>query len=155
MGLTQADAQVDQSVKTMKALVFHVSNQIGIEHVAIPKAGPGEAVIRVTLTTICGTDLHILKGEYPVKTGLIIGHEAVGVIHALVGVTGYRVGAEGSDRGDNPLVGNATIVFVAISPNVVVQLAAGGSGNTINGAQAEYLLVPFAQANLTKSRRPA
>ena len=66
---------------TMKALVFRGPNQIGIEEVPIPKPGPGEAVIRVTLTTICGTDLHILKGEYPVKPGLTIGHEPVGVIH--------------------------------------------------------------------------
>jgi threonine dehydrogenase-like Zn-dependent dehydrogenase len=77
----------------MKALVFRGPNQIGIEHVPIPKAGPGEAVIRVTLTTICGTDLHILKGEYAVKPGLIIGHEPVGVILELgVGVSGYKVG---------------------------------------------------------------
>ena len=59
---------------TMRALVFHGPNQIGIEQAPIPRPGPGEAVIRVTLTTICGTDLHILKGEYPVKSGLVIGH---------------------------------------------------------------------------------
>src|SRR6201988_2321822 len=78
---------------TMRALVFRGPNQIGIEHVAIPRPGPGEAVIRVTLTTICGTDLHILKGEYPVKPGLVIGHEPVGVIHEMgVGLSGYAVG---------------------------------------------------------------
>jgi D-arabinose 1-dehydrogenase-like Zn-dependent alcohol dehydrogenase len=78
---------------TMRALVFHGPNQIGIEQVSIPRPGPGEAVIRVTLTTICGTDLHILKGEYPVKPGLVIGHEPVGVIHELgVGITEYAVG---------------------------------------------------------------
>jgi hypothetical protein len=50
-------------------------------------------VIRVTLTTICGTDLHILKGEYPVKPGLIIGHEPVGTIYELgIGVVGYKIG---------------------------------------------------------------
>lgn len=73
----------------MRALVFRGPNHIGIEDAPIPKPGPGEAVICVTLTTICGTDLDILKGEYPVKSGLIIGHEPVGVIHELgVGVTG-------------------------------------------------------------------
>ena len=57
-----------------------------------PVAGPGEAVIRVTLTTICGTDLHIARSEYPVKPGLIIGHEPVGVIEELgAGATGYKV----------------------------------------------------------------
>src|SRR5690242_17044711 len=135
---------------TMKALVFRGANKIDIEHVPIPKPGPGEAVIRVTLTTICGTDLHILKGEYPVKPGLIIGHEPVGVIHELgVGVTGYAIG-------DRVLVG-------AITPCGQCEYCLGGDlaqcggaiggwkfGNTINGSQAEYLLVPNAQANLAK-----
>jgi alcohol dehydrogenase len=135
---------------TMKALVFRGPNQIGVECVPIPKPGPGEAVIRVTLTTICGTDLHILKGEYPVKPGLIIGHEPVGIIHELgVGVTGYEVG-------ERVLVG-------AITPCGQCNYCLSGDwsqcggpiggwkfGNTINGAQAEYLLVPNAQANLAK-----
>ena len=56
---------------TMKALVFHGPNEISLEEVPIPRPQYGEAVIRVTLTTICGTDVHILKGEYPVKSGLI------------------------------------------------------------------------------------
>jgi alcohol dehydrogenase len=63
-----------KSTGTMRALVFHAPNRIAIEQVPIPKPEPGEAVIRVTLTTICGTDLHILKGEYPVKPGLIMFH---------------------------------------------------------------------------------
>ena len=135
---------------TMKALVFHGQGQISVEQVSIPRPGPGEAVIRVTLTTICGTDLHILKGEYPVKPGLIIGHEPVGVIHELgVGVTDYAVG-------DRVLVG-------AITPCGQCNYCLSGDwsqcggpiggwkfGNTINGAQAEYLLVPSAQANLAK-----
>ena len=135
---------------TMKALVFHGPGQISVEQISIPRPGPGEAVIRVTLTTICGTDLHILKGEYPVKPGLIIGHEPVGVIHELgVGVTDYAVG-------DRVLVG-------AITPCGQCNYCLSGDwsqcggpiggwkfGNTINGAQAEYLLVPSAQANLAK-----
>src|SRR5215813_9020218 len=135
---------------TMRALVFRGLNQIGIEKVAIPRPGPGEAVIRVTLTTICGTDVHILKGEYLVKPGLVIGHEPVGVIHELgVGVTGYAVG-------DRVLLG-------AITPCGQCNYCLSGDwaqcggpiggwkfGNTINGAQAEYLLVPNAQANLAK-----
>jgi alcohol dehydrogenase len=137
-------------VSTMKALVFRGPNQISVEQVPVPKPGPGEAVIRVTLTTICGTDLHILKGEYFVKPGLTIGHEPVGVIHELgLGVTGYRVG-------ERVLVG-------AITPCGQCNYCLNGKwsqcggpiggwkfGNTINGAQAEYLLVPDAQANLAK-----
>lgn len=72
----------------MKANVFHGNNDIRVEEVGRPSAGNGEAVIRIRLTTICGTDLHILRGEYPVKPGLIIGHEPVGVIEELgAGVT--------------------------------------------------------------------
>ena len=70
-------------MQTMKANVFRGPNKIGIEEVPRPRACVGEAVIRITLTTICGTDLHILRGEYPVKPGLVIGHELVGVIEEL------------------------------------------------------------------------
>ena len=86
----------------MRANVFHGANDIRVEEVERPRAGAGDAVIRVTLTTICGTDLHILRGEYPVKPGLVIGHEPVGVIEELgAGVTGYSVG-------DRVLVGAIT-----------------------------------------------
>ncbi|HEX5876633.1 MAG TPA: alcohol dehydrogenase catalytic domain-containing protein [Pyrinomonadaceae bacterium] len=139
----------------MKANVFHGKNKIRVEEVEKPRAGAGEAVIRVTLTTICGTDLHIVRGEYPVAQGLIIGHEPVGVIEELgVGVSGYAIG-------DRVLVG-------AITPCGQCRACLSGHsaqcghgegyealggwrfGNTINGAQAEYLKVPNAQANLAK-----
>jgi threonine dehydrogenase-like Zn-dependent dehydrogenase len=139
-----------KSPGSMKALVFRGPNQIGIEDVAVPRAGYGEAVLRITLTTICGTDLHILKGEYPVRPGLVLGHEPVGIIHELgPGVNGYEVG-------QRVLVG-------AITPCGQCHFCLSGHwsqcggpiggwkfGNTINGAQAEYLLVPNAQANLAK-----
>jgi alcohol dehydrogenase len=86
----------------MKANVFRGKNNIRIEEVDKPRAGVGEAVIRVTLTTICGTDLHIVRGEYPVAPGLVIGHEPVGVIEELgEGVSGYEIG-------DRVLVGAIT-----------------------------------------------
>src|SRR5678815_947677 len=139
----------------MKANVFHGKNDIRVEEVERPSAGIGEAVIRVTLTTICGTDLHILRGEYPVKPGLIIGHEPVGVIEELgAGVTGY-------EPGDRVLVGAITPCGqcrACLSGQLsqcghgVGYEALGGwrFGNTINGAQAQFLLVPNAQANLAK-----
>ena len=59
----------------------------------MPEIGPGDALLKVTTTTICGTDVHILKGEYPVERGLTIGHEPVGVIERLgAEVEGYREG---------------------------------------------------------------
>ena len=142
-------------MSTMRANVFHGVNDIRVEKVEKPVAGPGEAVIRVTLTTICGTDLHILKGEYPVRPGLTIGHEPVGVIEQLgPGVTGYKIG-------DRVLVGAITPCgqCLACLSNHQAQCGHGAGyeaiggwrfGNTINGAQAEYLLVPYAQANLAK-----
>ena len=138
---------------TMRATVFRGPGDIAVEEVARPTAGPGEAVIRVTTTTICGTDVHIVKGEYPVRPGLIIGHEPVGVIVELgAGVTGYELG-------QRVLVGaitpcgqcNACLSgFKSQCGHGSGYEALGGwrFGNTINGAQAEYLLVPSAQANL-------
>src|SRR6185503_13749880 len=139
----------------MLATVFHAKDKISVEEVETPRPGPGEAVIRVTLTTICGTDLHILRGEYPVKPGLIIGHEPVGVIQELgPGVTGYQVG-------DRVLVGAITRCGQcnACLSGHLAQCGHGEGydalggwrfGNKINGAQAEYLLVPNAMANMAK-----
>ena len=65
-------------METMRANVFHGVNDLRVETVEIPHAGVGEVVIKIALTTICGTDLHIARGEYPVKSGLVVGHEPVG-----------------------------------------------------------------------------
>jgi alcohol dehydrogenase len=139
----------------MKATVFHAPGNIRLEEVPRPHAGDGEAVIRITLTTICGTDLHILRGEYAVKPGLVIGHEPVGVIEELgESVTGYEIG-------DRVLVGAITpcgqcraclsAQWAQCGHGEGVEAIGGWRfGNTINGAQAEYLLVPNAQANLAK-----
>lgn len=139
----------------MRANVFRGPNDIRVEEVPRPRAGIGEAVIRITLTTICGTDLHILRGEYAVRPGLVIGHEPVGVLEEVgQGVTGY-------EPGTRVLVGAITPCGQcrACLSSQWSQCGHGhGSeaiggwrfGNTINGAQAEYLLVPHAQANLAK-----
>src|SRR5262245_21300754 len=139
----------------MLATVFHAKDRISVEEVERPTPGPGEAVIRVTLTTICGTDLHIVRGEYPVAPGLVIGHEPVGVIEELgAGVSGYEIG-------DRVLVGAITpcgqcsACLSAHSSQCghgegYEALGGWGFGNTINGAQAEYLKVPYAQGNLAK-----
>jgi threonine dehydrogenase-like Zn-dependent dehydrogenase len=146
----------------MRANVFRGVNNFRIEEVEKPRAGIGEALIRITLTTICGTDLHIVRGEYPVKPGLVIGHEPVGVIEELgPGVTGYQIG-------DRVLVGAITpcgqcraCLSGHLSQCGYLSQSGGGGGgyaaiggwkfgNTINGAQADYLLVPNAQANLAR-----
>jgi len=135
----------------MKALVFHGPNQIGVEAMPIPEPGYGEAVLRVTLTTICGTDVHILKGEYPVKPGLIVGHEAVGVIHRLgPGVSGYELGERVLVGAITPCGQCSSCLNGGWSQCGGVPIGGWKFGNTINGAQAEYLLVPYAQANMAK-----
>lgn len=141
---------------TMKAAVFLGKGAIKMREVARPEPGPGEALVKITLTTICGTDVHILKAEYPVKNGLIVGHEPVGVIEALgPGVRGY-------EKGDRVIVGAITPCGqcrACLSGNSSQCDHGGGGyealggwrfGNTINGCQAEYVLVPDAQANLAK-----
>jgi threonine dehydrogenase-like Zn-dependent dehydrogenase len=130
--------------------VFRAPGKFGLEEKPIPHAGPGEAVIEVRLTTICGTDIHIVRGEYPVSPGLTIGHEAVGIIHELgPGLKDYEIG-------ERVLVG-------AITPCGQCEPCLGGNtsqcggalggwrfGNTIDGVQAEFARVPFAQANLAR-----
>jgi threonine dehydrogenase-like Zn-dependent dehydrogenase len=140
-------------MKTMKATVFRGPNHIDVEEMPIPRAGVGQAVVRITLTTICGTDLHILRGEYPVQPGLILGHEPVGVIEEIgSGVTGYRIGQRVLVGAITPCGQCRACLSGQLSQcgEDADYRALGGwrFGNTTNGSQAEYLLVPHAQANL-------
>jgi len=136
-------------MRVMKAAVYVRPGVISLVDKPVPVAAPGCAVVRITTTTICGTDVHILKGEFPVEAGRTIGHEPVGVIAELgAGVEGYQIGQR--------------VVVGAITPCGHCHTcldghqaqcggkAAGGwrFGNTIDGCQAEYLLVPNAMTNL-------
>ena len=146
----------------MKAAVFVEKGRIELADKPIPDVGPNDALVRITTTTICGTDVHILKGEYPVARGLTVGHEPVGVIEKLgSAVQGYTEGQR--------------VIAGAICPNFNSYAAQDGApsqdgsylvaqglcgchgykatagwrfGNLIDGTQAEYVLVPDAQANL-------
>ena len=146
----------------MKAAVFVDKGRIELADKPIPDVGPNDALVRITTTTICGTDVHILKGEYPVAKGLTVGHEPVGVIEKLgSAVQGYTEGKR--------------VIAGAICPNFNSYAAQDGApsqdgsylvaqglcgchgykatagwrfGNLIDGTQAEYVLVPDAQANL-------
>jgi alcohol dehydrogenase len=140
---------------TMRAAVLHAPGDLRVEQVPRPVPGPGEALVRVTMTTICGTDVHILKGEYPVRPGLVIGHEPVGVIEELgPGVAGYEIG-------ERVLIGAITPCGQchACLAGHLSQCGHGSGyealggwrfGNTIDGAQAEFVVVPAAQANLAR-----
>jgi threonine dehydrogenase-like Zn-dependent dehydrogenase len=133
----------------MKAVVFKGKDHISVEDVPRPVPGAGEAVIRITATTICGTDVHIVRGEYPVRPGLVLGHEPVGVIDEL---------GPGLEKeytvGQRVIVGAITPCGQCFYCLNGTHSQCGGAlggwrfGNTINGAWAEYLLVPDARANL-------
>jgi threonine dehydrogenase-like Zn-dependent dehydrogenase len=139
----------------MKAAVFVEPGRIVLEEKPVPDVGPLDALLRVTTTTICGTDVHILRGEYPVEKGLTVGHEPVGIIERLgSAVRGYREGQR--------------VIAGAITPSGYSHACLAGDhaqdgagtahgwkpmggwkfGNTIDGCQAEYVLVPDAMANL-------
>jgi len=132
----------------MRANVFRAPGKFGLEEKPIPKAGLGEAVIQVRLTTICGTDIHIVRGEYAVAPGLTIGHEAVGVIHELgPGVSGYEVGQRVLVGAITPC-GQCESCLSGHTSQCMTALGGWRLGNTIDGVQAEYARIPFAQANL-------
>src|ERR1035437_1920058 len=84
-----------KSQKTMKALVYHGPGELGWEEKPRPPLQePTDAIVRITTTTICGTDLHILKGDVPaVIDGRILGHEAVGIVEETgAGVLAFKKG---------------------------------------------------------------
>lgn len=142
-------------VDHMKAAIFIAPGRIILGEKPIPEIGPLDALIRITTTTICGTDVHILKGEYPVARGLTVGHEPVGVIERL----GSAV--EGFSVGQRVIAGAITPSGTSSASLCGFHSQCGGAhgsgwvamggwrfGNTIDGAQAEYLRVPDAMANL-------
>jgi alcohol dehydrogenase len=139
----------ESAMATMKAVVFKGTGTLAIEEVPRPVPRAGEAVIRITTTTICGTDVHIVKGEYPVRPGLILGHEPVGVIDALgEGLEPeYRLGQRVVVGAITPCGQCLDCLSGALS-QCHGPLGGWRFGNTINGAWAEYLLVPDARANL-------
>ena len=139
----------------MKAAVFVEPGRIVLGEKPIPEIGPLDALVRITTTTICGTDVHILKGEYPVPKGLTIGHEPVGVIEKLgSAVVGYSEGQRVIAGAITPS-GHSYASLSGCHSQDGVGTAHGWKsiggwkfGNTIDGAQAEYVLVPDAMANL-------
>jgi alcohol dehydrogenase len=139
----------------MKAAIFVEPGRIVLDEKPVPDVGPLDALVRITTTTICGTDVHILKGEYPVKRGLTVGHEPVGVIDKLgSAVAGFREGQRVIAGAITPSGHSAACLSGCYSQDGAGTRhgfqAIGGwkFGNTIDGCQAEYVLVPDAMANL-------
>ena len=134
---------------TMKAVVFRGKDRIAVDEVPKPVPKAGEAVIRITATTICGTDVHIVRGEYPVQAGLTLGHEPVGVIEELgPGLEKDYIAGQRVIVGAITPCGQCFYCLNGAHSQCGGALGGWKFGNTINGAWAEYLLVPDARANL-------
>ncbi|SHE61768.1 alcohol dehydrogenase [Fodinibius roseus] len=132
----------------MKALVYHGPNNRAYEEKPKPEIQEStDAVVKITKTTICGTDLHIMKGDVPTVTdGRTLGHEGVGIIdEAGEGVSNFK-------KGDPVLI--SCITACGKCPNCKKQMYShcenGGwiLGNTIDGTQAEYVRIPHADTSL-------
>ncbi|VVD63161.1 alcohol dehydrogenase [Pandoraea morbifera] len=132
----------------MKALVFHGPQQISLEDRPMPAIqDPTDAIVRVLKTTICGTDLHILKGDVPtVEPGRILGHEGVGeIVQTGNAVTAFK-------PGDRVLISciSSCGKCAACRRGMYSHCAAGGwiLGNRIDGTQAEFVRTPHADTSL-------
>src|SRR5512132_1280434 len=134
----------------MKALVYHGPGKKAWEAAPDPTIiDPTDAIVKVEKTTICGTDLHILKGDVPAVTdGRILGHEGVGVIEEVgAGVSNFK-------KGDRVLISCITSdgKCEACKKGMYSHCADGGwiLGHLIDGTQAEYVRIPHADNSLYK-----
>ncbi|MBI2725062.1 MAG: zinc-dependent alcohol dehydrogenase family protein [Polaromonas sp.] len=132
----------------MKALVYNGPGQKSLEERPRPLViAPTDAVVRITHTTICGTDLHILKGDVPTcKPGTVLGHEGIGIVDAVgPGVTGFRVG-------DKVLISCITSCGRCeyCRKGMYSHCTTGGwiLGNSIDGTQAGFVRIPHADTSL-------
>ncbi len=132
----------------MKALVYHGPDSMAWEEVPKPDIDADtDAIVRVDATTICGTDLHILKGDVPAVTdGRILGHEAVGTVESV------GAGVKNVKAGDRVLVSciSACGACRFCRESRYGQCIGGGGwilGHKIDGTQAEYVRVPFADTS--------
>jgi alcohol dehydrogenase len=133
----------------MKALVYHGPGKRALENIPRPEIkSPTDAIVRVTRTTICGTDLHIMKGDVPTVTdGRILGHEGVGIIEQVgAGVSNFSVG-------DHVLISCISSCgrCANCKKGMYSHCQSGGGwilGNLIHGTQAEFVRIPFADNSL-------
>lgn len=138
----------------MKALVYHGPGRKSWEDVPDPRIlKPGDAIVRIDTTTICGTDLHILKGDVPAVTpGRVLGHEGVGT------VTEVGAGVRNVKAGDRVIIscisscGSCSYCHAALPSQCQDPEGAPGVGwilgHLIDGTQAEYVRIPFADRSL-------
>ena len=132
----------------MKALVYHGPHQLTLEERPKPVImKSSDAIVRITTTSICGTDLHILNGDVPtIANGRILGHEGVGIIDAVgTNVTDFH-------KGDKVLISLISSCGRCsfCRKGMYSHCRTGGwlLGNSIDGTQAEYVRIPFADTSL-------
>src|ERR1700732_1639036 len=146
--LDKADGLRLATSMTMKALVYRGPGKKALEDHAKPEiAAPTDAIIKITKTTICGTDLHILKGDVPTcQPGRILGHEGVGVVeHTGSAVTAFKPGAPVRI---SCISACGKCVYCR---KLMFSHCTGGGwilGNSIDGTQAEFVRIPHADTSL-------
>jgi alcohol dehydrogenase len=144
---TKSKSTISSTAK-MKALVYHGPGKCGWEDKPRPTIqDPGDAIVRITTSTICGTDLHILKGDLPAVTeGRILGHEGSGIIE--------KAGSDVSDFhvGDKVIISCVTACLKCdfCKRGMCSHCRHGGwiLGNVIDGTQAEFVRIPQADGSL-------
>jgi alcohol dehydrogenase len=142
--------ETETKTATMKALVYKGPGKKALEVHAMPRIeAPSDAIVKLVKSTICGTDLHILKGDVATCTpGRILGHEGVGVVHEIgAGVTAFK-------PGDRVLISciSACGTCENCRRGMYSHCSTGGwiLGNAIDGTQAEYVRTPHADTSLYK-----
>jgi alcohol dehydrogenase len=146
--VAEAPRHKSKTPAVMKALVYQGPGKKALEQRPMPAiSAPTDAIVKITKTTICGTDLHILKGDVPTcKPGRILGHEGVGVVDSVgAGVTSFQ-------PGDHVLISciSACGKCEYCRKGMYSHCATGGwiLGNEIDGTQAEYVRIPHADTSL-------
>ena len=134
----------------MKALIYQGPGKKSLEDRSVPEIiHSTDAIIKITKTTICGTDLHILKGDVSTcQPGRILGHEGIGIVDQIgSAITGFK-------KNDHVLISCITSCSKCeyCRKGMFSHCAKGGwiLGNTIDGTQAEYVRIPFADTSLYK-----
>ncbi len=151
MKLLESEHAVANQLATtgqMKALVYGGPGKISLENRPRPELqASGDAIVRILKTTICGTDLHIVKGDVPTCTpGRILGHEGVGIVESVgAGVASFK-------RGDHVLISciSSCGKCEACRKGMYSHCSTGGwiLGNVIDGTQAEFVRIPHADTSL-------
>jgi 2-desacetyl-2-hydroxyethyl bacteriochlorophyllide A dehydrogenase len=134
----------------MKVAVYKGIKSIRFEERPIPRAGPGEAVVKIKYCGICGTDMHLyFIGDPMIKPGVVLGHENVGTVYELgEGVTGFKIG----DRVVAGPPGSCGKCYYCLHghPNICVNGFPQTNGLGVDGGMAEYMLVRDARQMLFK-----